>query len=173
MFHHDPQLTGDAGTSVNLQVPCNAPTATPTGYYMVGTDGGVFNFGNLPFCGSTGAITLNQPVVGIATTQNAGGYWMVARDGGVFAFGDAGSYNSLPGLGVSVSDVAGIVPTSSGHGYYMIGRDGGRLRLRRRRLHRVPPRHQRPRQQHRGHRADGQRPRVLDGRLRRRGLRLR
>ena len=35
MFHHDPQLTGDAGTAVTVQVPCNAPK-TPYGYYMVG-----------------------------------------------------------------------------------------------------------------------------------------
>ncbi|HLN17201.1 MAG TPA: hypothetical protein VK277_10695 [Acidimicrobiales bacterium] len=125
MFHHDPQLTGDAGTPVTIVVPCNPPAGKPIGYYMVGNDGGVFNFGNLPFCGSTGAIALNQPIVGIAVTHDAGGYWLVARDGGVFAFDDASEYGSLPGDNVAVTNVVGIVPTADGKGYWMIGNDGG------------------------------------------------
>ena len=40
------------------------------GYYMVATDGGVFNFGpGTTFSGSTGNITLNQPINGIAAFQ--------------------------------------------------------------------------------------------------------
>ena len=52
-------------------------------------DGGVFTFGDLPFCGSTGGMHLNQPIVGMASTPSGGGYWFVASDGGVFTFGDA------------------------------------------------------------------------------------
>ncbi len=125
MFHHDPQLTGDAGTPFTLQVPCSAPTATPKGYYLLGSDGGVFNFGNLPFCGSTGSITLAQPMVAIVPTHDAGGYWTVARDGGTFAFGDAAFVGSLPGAGVHVTNIVGMVPTRSGGGYWMVGSDGG------------------------------------------------
>ncbi len=125
-FHHDPQLTGDAGTSVQIQVPCNAPTS-PNGYYEVASDGGIFNYGNLAFCGSTGAITLNQPIVGMASTPDAGGYWLVAKDGGIFAFGDAQThfYGSLPGLGISVNDIVGIAVTPNGQGYYEVASDGG------------------------------------------------
>ena len=72
----------------DLNVPCNAPAGAPTGYRLVASDGGIFTYGNLPFCGSTGAIRLNQPVVGMASTTDGGGYWNVARDGGVFAFGE-------------------------------------------------------------------------------------
>ena len=126
MFHHDPQLTGDAGTPPpNIRVPCDPPSTNPYGYYMVGTDGGVFNFGNLPFCGSTGAITLNQPVVGIAVTRDAGGYWLVARDGGIFNFGNAQIFGSLPGVGVHVTNIVGMVPTLNGQGYWLVGSDGG------------------------------------------------
>ena len=32
-------------------------------------------------------MTLNAPVVGMATDDATGGYWLVAGDGGVFAFG--------------------------------------------------------------------------------------
>ena len=98
MFHHDPQLTGTASSApASTQVPCTAPAGTPYGYYMSGSDGGIFNFGNLPFCGSTGSIALNKPVVGLAATPDAGGYWEVASDGGLFAFGDAAFYGSMGG----------------------------------------------------------------------------
>ena len=43
------------------------------------------------FYGSTGAIHLNQPIVGMAATPGGKGYWLVASDGGIFSFGDASS----------------------------------------------------------------------------------
>ena len=51
--------------SVNGEVPCTAPTG-PYGYFMAASDGGLFNYGNLPFCGSEGGRPLNKPVVGMA-----------------------------------------------------------------------------------------------------------
>ncbi|HEX2698865.1 MAG TPA: hypothetical protein VHM89_01510 [Acidimicrobiales bacterium] len=59
------------------------------GYWLVAADGGVFSFGDAPFLGSTGAMALNRPVVGMAGTPSGRGYWLVAADGGVFSFGDA------------------------------------------------------------------------------------
>ncbi|MBV8462158.1 MAG: hypothetical protein JO368_02605, partial [Acidimicrobiales bacterium] len=57
MFHHDPQLTGNAGgTPPPGSVPaCALPSATLVGYNLVASDGGIFSFptGNMPFCGST------------------------------------------------------------------------------------------------------------------------
>ena len=49
------------------------------------TDGGVFSYGGARFLGSTGAIRLNQPIVGMAATPSGDGYWMVATDGGIFS----------------------------------------------------------------------------------------
>ena len=67
MFHHDAQLTGDAGTPApTIQFPCTAPKGGPVGYDLTASDGGIFNYGNLPFCGSTGSIILDSPVVGMA-----------------------------------------------------------------------------------------------------------
>ena len=64
------------------------PTPAPTmGYWMVGTDGGVYNYGNAGFHGSMGGQQLNKPIVGIAATADGGGYWEVATDGGIFNFG--------------------------------------------------------------------------------------
>ena len=70
------------------------------GYDEVASDGGIFTFGP-SFHGSTGAIHLNQPVVGLAATPDGGGYWEVASDGGIFAFGDAGFHGSMGAIALN------------------------------------------------------------------------
>ena len=125
MFHHDPQLTGLVDSPPpNIEVPCNAPAGGAHGYYLSASDGGIFTFGNLPFCGSTGAITLNRPVVGTTGTPDAGGYWEVASDGGVFAFGDAAFYGSTGALHLN-QPMVGMATTPRGHGYWLVASDGG------------------------------------------------
>ncbi len=94
-------------------------------YTTFATDGGVFAFPSSLFHGSTGAMTLNKPVVGMASTPDGMGYWLVAADGGIFAFGNAHFYGSLPGLHVSVSNIVGITATPDGMGYWMVGANGG------------------------------------------------
>ena len=73
---------------MHLNGPIVASIATPTGhgYYMVGSDGGVFSFGDARFHGSMGGAHLNRPIVGLSPTPDNRGYWLVASDGGVFAF---------------------------------------------------------------------------------------
>ena len=125
MFHHDPQLTGNTGLpSPVVQVPCNAPSGSPVGYDMTAADGGVFNYGNLPFCGSTGNLLLTRPVVGIAVTPDGGGYWLVASDGGVFAFGDAKFHGSAGNIALT-KPVVGMAVTPDGGGYWLVASDGG------------------------------------------------
>ena len=78
----------------------------------------MFSFGDARFFGSTGAIRLNSPIVGMAPTPTGKGYWMVASDGGVFTFGDARFKGSLASLHPPSPTVA-IVPTRTGHGYWL------------------------------------------------------
>jgi len=94
------------------------------GYRMVASDGGIFSFGDARFFGSTGNITLNQPIVGMATTRSGDGYWLVARDGGIFAFGDARFFGSTGGIHLT-QPIVGIAATPSGNGYWLVARDGG------------------------------------------------
>jgi hypothetical protein len=56
----------------------------------------VFSF-NAPFFGSTGAIHLNQPVVGMAAAPTGDGYYLVAADGGIFTFGAGAHYQGSTG----------------------------------------------------------------------------
>ncbi|HEV3281016.1 MAG TPA: family 43 glycosylhydrolase [Acidimicrobiales bacterium] len=113
-----------APITLGITVPCTPPAGTPMGYRLVASDGGIFTYGNLPFCGSTGAIRLNQPVVGMAGTSDGGGYWMVARDGGVFAFGNAAFFGSTGAIHLN-QPVVGMGATPDGQGYWLVASDGG------------------------------------------------
>ena len=110
--------------SNDLDVPCTPPPGARRLPAGCASDGGIFNFGNLPFCGSTGAIHLNQPVVGMAATADGGGYWTVASDGGIFAFGDAGFYGSTGAIHLN-QPVVGMAATPDGQGYWLVAADGG------------------------------------------------
>ena len=129
MFHHDPQLTGNAGLLPGQgSVPaCTVPSTALDGYDLVGSDGGVYDFGAAPFCGSMGGSTLARPVVGLAENPVGGGYWLAAADGGVFAFGGALYHGSMGGQDLT-SPVVGIASTPDGGGYWLVAADGGSSR---------------------------------------------
>jgi PQQ enzyme repeat len=121
-FHHDAALTGFVGGGAALGT-CNRPAAAQSGYLTVASDGGIFAFGQ-DFCGSTGSITLNKPVVGMASVPGQGGYWLVASDGGIFSYGNAGFYGSTGSLTLN-APVVGMAATPDGKGYWMVASDGG------------------------------------------------
>ncbi len=114
--------------------PSHLPPPASHGYWLVGSDGGIFNFGSAGFDGSTGSLKLQRPVVGITRTRDNSGYWLVASDGGVFSFG-APFVGSIPGLGLHPAGsglpnsldepIVGMVPSTDGQGYYMVAADGG------------------------------------------------
>ncbi len=97
-----------SATAPVLRVPCTSASQSPqgpraSGYWLAGSDGGVFTYGSATFQGAqTG--TLNAPVAGMAPTKSANGYWLVASDGGIFAFGDAGFYGSMGGKPLNAHD---------------------------------------------------------------------
>ncbi len=126
MFHHDAQLTGDAGRTTPIgSIPaCSVPAATFGGYRLAASDGGIFSFGGAPFCGSTGGIRLDAPVVAIAAAPATGGYWEVASDGGIFAFGGARFYGSMGGRHLN-RPIVGMAATPDGKGYWLVASDGG------------------------------------------------
>ncbi|MGH9164680.1 MAG: SpoIID/LytB domain-containing protein [Acidimicrobiales bacterium] len=94
------------------------------GYWVLARDGGVFSFGAARFFGSTGAIRLNKPIVGMAATPSGRGYWLVASDGGIFAFGDAVFRGSTGAIRLN-QPIVGMASTPSGGGYWLVASDGG------------------------------------------------
>jgi hypothetical protein len=114
-------LDATAGVSATLGV--SARLLSP-GYVTVSAAGGVFALGGGPFYGSTGALALAAPVVGMATTPDGGGYWLVGADGGIFAFGDARYFGSTGGLSLN-EPIVGMAGTPDGLGYWLVASDGG------------------------------------------------
>ena len=68
----DAIFAGDtSGLHLNGIMVGMAPDPVTGGYWLIGSDGGVFAFG-APFFGSTGSIHLNQPVVAMQSTSDGG-----------------------------------------------------------------------------------------------------
>ena len=126
---NDSDSNDDTGTWVFVLTVTGTTPAVPAGDYdLVGSDGGVFVFGQpaTGFYGSLPGIGVHvNDIVGMATASDDQGYYLVGRDGGVFAFGDATFYGSLPGIGVHVNDIVAISPTANDGGYFLVGKDGG------------------------------------------------
>ena len=133
-------LTPSVATGTNYLGATGSPQTfqigpAPRGYWLVGSDGGIFSFGSAAFHGSMGGVALQRPVVGITPTLTRGGYWLVASDGGIFSFGDARFYGSIPGIGLNpagsglphslAAPIVGMVPSVNRRGYFMVASDGG------------------------------------------------
>ena len=123
-FHQNAQLTGFAATAITNPPGCQVPPAASNGYLTVAADGGIFTFGGQQYCGSTGAIHLNQPIVGMAMVPDNGGYWLVAADGGVFSYGTAQFYGSTGAIHLN-QPIVGMAATPDGGGYWLVAADGG------------------------------------------------
>jgi hypothetical protein len=94
------------------------------GYWLDASDGGIFTYPNNTFYGSTGALRLNKPMVGMAATPDAQGYWLVASDGGIFSYGDALFHGSRGGQHLNMP-IVGMATTPTGNGYWLVASDGG------------------------------------------------
>ena len=119
-----PGQIADRSFAITYHPPPPPPPSTPSGYDLVGADGGVFAFGGTFYGSLPGLGVAVDDITGMVSTAADDGYWLVGADGGVFAF-NAPFVNSLPGMGVAVDDIVGIVPTRDDQGYFLVGRDGG------------------------------------------------
>ena len=124
-------LSGDTFASVfsgygmqsNWFSVLSEPSGGVSGYWVAGSDGGVFAYGAAGFHGSMGGKPLDKPVVGMAGTNDHGGYWEVASDGGIFSFGDAGFGGSMGGKPLDKPMVG--MAAAPGGGYWTVASDGG------------------------------------------------
>jgi hypothetical protein len=116
--------SGDGAVATPIKVTWSTAPVPTSGYRFVASDGGVFDFGNAFYYGSTGAMTLNKPVVGMAATPDGKGYWLVASDGGIFNFGDAVFYGSTGAMALN-KPIVGMTSTPDGKGYWLVASDGG------------------------------------------------
>jgi hypothetical protein len=101
-----------------------ASTPDGQGYWLVGSDGSIFPFGDATSFGDLTHRTLRKPIVGIDATPDGRGYWLVGAHGSVFAFGDATYYGGTGRWRLS-APIVGLEATPDGHGYWLVGSDGG------------------------------------------------
>ena len=101
-----------------------ASTPDGAGYWVAGTDGDVYAFGDAASYGSRAGAPLNKPIVGIAATPDGKGYWLLGGDGGIFTFGDAQFYGSAGDIRLQ-KPVAGMVVDPATGGYWLVASDGG------------------------------------------------
>ena len=119
-----PPLVAEAAVTCASSNPPRGPTAAAAlGYYVLGSDGGIFSYAAAPFMGSVPGIGVHAQAVLMALTPDQHGYWVLGQDGGVFSFGDARFFGSVPGIGGHVSGVD-LKPSRGGGGYWVLGQDG-------------------------------------------------
>jgi hypothetical protein len=121
----DFMLPGGASTaSCQDNDPADHPTTSASrGYYVLGSDGGIFSYGSAPFRGSVPGLGIHTRAVLMSVTPDQGGYYILGADGGVFTFGDARFFGSVPGSGSHAVGVD-LKPTPNGAGYWILGADG-------------------------------------------------
>jgi hypothetical protein len=74
-----------------------ATTSDGAGYWLVGSNGEIYAFGDAANLGN-GIQLAAAPIVCMAATADGGGYWLVGSNGGIYAFGDAPSLGSKAGV---------------------------------------------------------------------------
>ena len=89
--------------------------AEESGYWMVGWDGAVFAFGDVPYLGGTNV----GDIVDIEPTPSGDGYWIVAGNGALIRYGDATDYGDGRGRLQAGERVVSMSATPANDGYWL------------------------------------------------------
>jgi hypothetical protein len=94
-----------------------APTPSGKGYWIFGSDGMVFSYGDAGKYGNKGGTSLPGRIVGGAGTPSGKGYWLLCSNGTVYTFGDAHNYGNFSTSALTGPMVA-FRRRSTGDGYW-------------------------------------------------------
>jgi len=120
-----PPVTTTSSTTVTT-APVTTPTTTPvatvpnrSGYWMVGSDGRVYNFGDAKSYGDA-VIAAGAQAVDIEPTPSGNGYWIVDDQGHVFPRGDAQGFGDVDRSVLKPGElVTSLSSTATGNGYWV------------------------------------------------------
>ena len=125
--------TTTTSTTTTMTAPPVGPPAPPStntgraaasrsGYWMVGSDGVVYPFGDAKFYGNAAT---SAPAVDLEPTPSGNGYWIVNDQGRVFAFGDAVPMGIVDRSKLAAGEtVTSLSATSNGGGYWIFTNRG-------------------------------------------------
>ncbi len=105
------------------QAPAVPAEPARSGYWMLGSDGKVFAFGDAASLGDAGTST----AVDVEPTPSGSGYWIVDSTGRVFTHGDAGSFGNVNVPLAPGETVTSLSSTPSGKGYWIFTSRGRAL----------------------------------------------
>jgi hypothetical protein len=95
------------------------PTPDGQGYWMLGSDGGIFTFGDAVYHGSLRSGPSATPVAAMAATPDGGGYWLLDPDAWNYSFANPPPLGTFPGSSTIVASVASQVePDTFADGQY-------------------------------------------------------
>jgi beta-propeller uncharacterized protein DUF5122 len=96
-----------------------------SGYWMVGSDGKVYSFGDAALHGGTPPLPAGIDAVDLEPTPSGNGYWIVNSAGQVYAMGDARYMGNVdPGRVARDEKATSLSSTKSGNGYWIFTNKG-------------------------------------------------
>ena len=106
--------------SLNAPIVGMVPSTDGGGYFMVASDGGVFEFGDARFERSRPGIGgCSGAAVAVVPDATGNGYWVMTSTGAVYTFGDERLH--LTGQpGTQSSAITSAVATPNGGGYWIL-----------------------------------------------------
>lgn len=127
-----PTTTTSSTSTTTTSTPSPPPTVktggrsrVALGFWMAGSDGGVFGFGKASYYGSLPSMKVRvKDVVAIAPAPGGTGYWMAAENGTVYHFGSAANFGSLASHGAHMGDIVGMAANANGGGYWLLSSRG-------------------------------------------------
>ena len=116
-----PNTGGTSGDPVVSGSNTGAPAVRRSGYWMVGSDGVVYPFGDAEHHGNAATTS----AVDLEPTPSGYGYWVVDDLGRVFKFGDAVFHGNVePSKLVAGEKVTSLSATTDGDGYWVFTNRG-------------------------------------------------
>ena len=128
----DPTVVTTTTTTIAVETttttaPVQIPNTNRSGYWMVGSDGRVFEFGDAKHYGNV-ALSAGAQAVDLEPTPSGNGYWVIDDLGHVFAKGDAKAYGDVSRSALPSTDViTSLSATKSGDGYWIFTSSGRAL----------------------------------------------
>ena len=115
--------TTTSGTTSTTAPPVVLGATARSGYWMVGTDGKVYPFGDAKDLGNPSAALGGVPAMDIEPTPSLDGYWVVDNTGRVYAYGDAAGRvhngNANRATLAAGETITTMSRTKTGNGYWL------------------------------------------------------